>query len=164
MQLRVKGKEKQMLCSGQKMFTCWGGGASCYVGVGVGVGVGMGIMASLVAQTVEYLTTIQETWSLIPGLGRSPGEGNSYPLWCSSLEKSKDRGEASSLFIHWFTGPEAVPIPWLLWMMLSRTWEEKYFLRIMISFPLDIYVYTHRSENDGSYSILNFLRNLHTAS
>ena len=31
------------------------------MGVGVGVGVGMGIMASLVAQTVEYLTTIQET-------------------------------------------------------------------------------------------------------
>ena len=37
-------------------------------------------------------------------------------------------------------------------------------LRIMTSFPLDIYVYTHRSKNLGSYSILNFLRNLHTAS
>ena len=24
----------------------------------------------------------------IPGLGRSPGEGNSYPLQCSGLEKS----------------------------------------------------------------------------
>ena len=97
MQLRLQGKEKQMLCSGQKMFTCWGGGASCYVGVSVG-------MASLVAQTVENLTAIQETWTLIPGLGRSPGEGNGYPLQCSSLEKSKDRGEAFSLFIHWFIG------------------------------------------------------------
>ena len=29
---------------------------------------------------------------LIPGLGRSPGEGNGNPLWYSCLEKSMDRG------------------------------------------------------------------------
>ena len=29
---------------------------------------------------------------LIPGLGRSPGEGTSYPLQYSGLEKSMDRG------------------------------------------------------------------------
>ena len=28
----------------------------------------------------------------IPGLVRSLGEGNSYPLWCSGLENSMDRG------------------------------------------------------------------------
>ena len=28
----------------------------------------------------------------IPGLGRSPGEGNNYPLQYSCLEKSTDRG------------------------------------------------------------------------
>ena len=28
---------------------------------------------------------------LIPGLGRSPGEGNGYPLQYSCLEKSMDR-------------------------------------------------------------------------
>ena len=28
----------------------------------------------------------------IPGLGRSPGEGNSYPLQSSGLENSMDRG------------------------------------------------------------------------
>ena len=28
----------------------------------------------------------------IPGLGRSPGEGNGYPLQCSGLENSMDRG------------------------------------------------------------------------
>ena len=28
----------------------------------------------------------------IPGLGRSPGEGNDYPLLCSYLENSTDRG------------------------------------------------------------------------
>ena len=30
--------------------------------------------------------------SLIPGLGRSPGEGNGYPLQYSGLENSMDRG------------------------------------------------------------------------
>ena len=28
---------------------------------------------------------------LIPGLGRSPGEGKGYPLQCSGLENSTDR-------------------------------------------------------------------------
>ena len=35
---------------------------------------------------------MQETWVLIPGLGRSPGEGNSYPLQYSGLEIPMDRG------------------------------------------------------------------------
>ena len=30
---------------------------------------------------------------LIPGLGRSPGEGNSYSLQYSGLENSMDRGD-----------------------------------------------------------------------
>ena len=30
--------------------------------------------------------------SLIPGSGRSPGEGNGYPLQCFCLENSMDRG------------------------------------------------------------------------
>ena len=30
--------------------------------------------------------------SLIPGLGRSPGEGNGYPFQYSGLENSMDRG------------------------------------------------------------------------
>ena len=29
---------------------------------------------------------------LIPGSGRFPGEGNGYPLQCSCLENSMDRG------------------------------------------------------------------------
>ena len=32
---------------------------------------------------------------LIPGLGISPGEGNSYPLQCSGLENSMD------CIVHW---------------------------------------------------------------
>ena len=34
---------------------------------------------SLVVQMVKNLPAMQETW-VIPGLGRSPGEGNGYPL------------------------------------------------------------------------------------
>ena len=30
---------------------------------------------------------------LIPGSGRSPGEGNGYPLWYSCLENCMDRGD-----------------------------------------------------------------------
>ena len=36
----------------------------------------------------------------VPGLGRSPGEGNSYPLQYSGLENSMDRG-AGQATVHW---------------------------------------------------------------
>ena len=42
---------------------------------------------SLVAQLVKNLPGMQ-----IPGLGRSPGEGNGNPPQCSCLENPKDRG------------------------------------------------------------------------
>ena len=45
----------------------------------------------LVVQMVRNLPGMQET-GLIPGLGRSPGEGNSYPLQCSCLGNPMDRG------------------------------------------------------------------------
>ena len=41
------------------------------------------IWASLVAQLLKNLLALQETPSVIPGSGRSPGEGISYPLQCS---------------------------------------------------------------------------------
>ena len=34
----------------------------------------------------------------IPGLGRSPGEGNNYPLQYSSLENPVDRGFSGRLW------------------------------------------------------------------
>ena len=46
--------------------------------------------ASLVAQTMKNLTAMQETWSLIPMLGRSPGEGHDSLLQYSCLENSMD--------------------------------------------------------------------------
>ena len=48
-------------------------------------------MASQVAQMVECLPAMWET-SVIPGMGRSLGEGNGYPLRYSCLENSMDRG------------------------------------------------------------------------
>ena len=49
-----------------------------------------GSWASLVAQTVKT-TCNSEDPGLIPGWGRSLGEGNGYPLQYSCLENSMDR-------------------------------------------------------------------------
>ena len=47
--------------------------------------------ASLVAQMARNLSARQETPGLIPGLGRSPGEGNGNPLQYSCLKNPMDR-------------------------------------------------------------------------
>ena len=43
------------------------------------------------AQMVKLLPAVQETQGSIPGLGRSPGEGNGNLLQYSRLENSVDR-------------------------------------------------------------------------
>ena len=52
--------------------------------------------ASLVAQRLKRLPPVRETrvrsLGSIPGLGRSPGEGNGNPLQYSCLENPMDRG------------------------------------------------------------------------
>ena len=48
------------------------------------------VKASLVAQLVNNLPAMQKT-GLIPGSGRSPGEGNGNPLQYSCLENPMDR-------------------------------------------------------------------------
>ena len=48
--------------------------------------------ASLVAQRVNNLPAVQETWGSTPGLGRSPGEGKGNPLQYPCLKNSMDRG------------------------------------------------------------------------
>ena len=47
---------------------------------------------SLVAQMVKNLPAMPGDPASIPGLGRSPGEGNGNPLQCSCLENPMDRG------------------------------------------------------------------------
>ena len=44
------------------------------------------------AQMVKNPLAMQKNLGLIPGLGRSPGGGNSNPLQYSCLEISMDRG------------------------------------------------------------------------
>ena len=46
--------------------------------------------ASLVAQLVKNPPAMRVGLGSIPGLGRSPGEGNGYPLQYSGLENSRD--------------------------------------------------------------------------
>ena len=48
--------------------------------------------ASLVAQMVKHPPANAGDPGLIPGSGRSPGEGNGNPLQYSCLENSMDRG------------------------------------------------------------------------
>ena len=51
-----------------------------------------GSLEPMVVQMVKNLPTIQVDSCLIPGLGRSPGEGNGYPFQYSYLKKPMDRG------------------------------------------------------------------------
>ena len=48
--------------------------------------------ASLVAQMVKNQPAMLETWVWSLELGRSPGEGNGYPLQYSCLKNHMDRG------------------------------------------------------------------------
>ena len=50
------------------------------------------LWAPLVAQRIKNLSLTQETWVQSLGGEKSPGEGNGYPLKCSCLENSMDRG------------------------------------------------------------------------
>ena len=50
------------------------------------------IKTSLVAQRLKHLSTNVGDLGSIPGLGRSPGEGNGNPLQYYCLENPMDRG------------------------------------------------------------------------
>ena len=60
------------------------------------------IGASLVAQMVKKSASDAADLGTIPGSGRPPGKGNSYPLQYSSLENSMDR-EAWPPVVHGVT-------------------------------------------------------------
>ena len=55
----------------------------------------LSLWASLVARSVKNLPGVQETRVLIPGLGRSQGEGNGPPFQYSCLENPTDRGRGA---------------------------------------------------------------------
>ena len=54
---------------------------------------------SLVAQTVKASAYNVGNPGPIPGLGRSPGEGNGNPLQCSCLKSPMDGGAKNNLYI-----------------------------------------------------------------
>ena len=63
---------------------------------------------------------------LIPGSGRSPGEGNGYPLQYSCLENSMDRG-ARQATVHW--------------VLKSQTWwTDWYFISFHFNSPWDLFL------------------------
>ena len=79
---------------------------------------GLLVWASLVCRSAGKESACNEgDLGSIPGLGRSPGEGNGYPLQCSGLENSMDcivRGVAKSdmtkqLSLH-FTSRSLTPL------------------------------------------------------
>ena len=68
---------------------------------------------------------------LIPGLGRSPGEGNSYPHQYSGLENFMNRG-AWQAAVHWVVKS---------WTQLSNV--HTCILLYNLHAYLHVYVYTH---------------------
>ena len=58
------------------------------------------------AQTVKNLPAMQAGLGSIPGLGKSPGDGNGYTLQYSGLENSMDRG-AWQATVHGITKSQA---------------------------------------------------------
>ena len=88
------------------------------------------------AQPVKNPPVVLKTWVLIPGLGRSQGEGNAYPLQYFGLENSMDcrvHGVAKSqtrLSDFHFQRPISLhPNPWSLLrtVLISKalSFEEK---------------------------------------
>ena len=50
------------------------------------------ILSQCIRTDIKYLGFPVGDTGSVPGLGRSPGEGNGNPLQCSCLENSLDRG------------------------------------------------------------------------
>ena len=83
-QMKTKGEEEEQLSfSGPLIYNISSWDSNLYKGT---------IWASPVAQMVKSLSCNTGDLGTIPGLGRSPGEGNGNPLQYSCLENPMDRG------------------------------------------------------------------------
>ena len=66
----------------------------------------------------------------IPGLRRSPGEGNGNPLQYACLENLMDGGP-------WWATVHGVTKSWTQLKQLSTVYMKEYFIMVLISFPND---------------------------
>ena len=79
--------------------------------------------------------------NLIPGLGRSPGEGNGYPLQYSCLGNSMDRGN------QWAT---------VRGVAKSQTW----LIRLSLHFTYPIHIYKRSTFIESSFGIFLVIHKL----
>ena len=78
---------------------------------------------SLAAQALKNLPAVQEL-SLIPGSGRSPGEGNGYLLQYSCLENPMDRG-VWQVTVYWLAKSQ---------ILLKRLSTQHHHFKCFLSF------------------------------
>ena len=76
------------------------------------------------------------TWE-IPGLGRSPGEGNGYPLQYSCLENSRDRGAWGVTFHGQRIGHDRVTITYTFANKALYNWSCGFFSSYVQMWELD---------------------------
>ena len=88
--------------------------------------------ASLLAQTLLSASNLGDLGS-IPGLGRSPGEGNDNPLQYSCLENPMDWG-AWWAAVHRVTKSQTRQSNWTEWMVLESVLVS-FFYEWLTSFP-----------------------------
>ena len=111
--------------------------------------------ASLVAQLVETLPAMWET-QLVPGLGRSPGEGNVNPLQYSCLENFMDRG-AWKATVHGVTKSQT----WLKWLSthtLLKWYLSTSLLERWLAPQPEVIISNLRMQNSGLFFQLWVLR------
>ena len=77
-----------------------------------------------------------EDASLIPGSGRSPGGGHSYPLQCSCLENPMDRRA-------WWAAVHGVTKSWARLMTKQQQCREKPSSSLLGILPVSCLYYSH---------------------
>ena len=132
--------------SAGKESICNAGDSSLIPGMGRSSGERIGYplqysWVSLVAQLVENLPSVWETWVWLLGWGRSPGEGTGYPLQYSGLENSMDcivhgvtKSQTLLSNIHFYLASHGqcnincntLLATWGIYWMQNKSWESMF--------------------------------------
>ena len=114
--------------------------------------------ARLGGSVVKNSPANSEDLGLIPGLGRSPGEGNGNPLQYSCLENPMDRGDWRAT-VHWVTrvrhdlATKPPPPPPIIYMFCHNI---KLLLKRSLIQPLNVMLLAPKSVSPTEISVLNF--------